>query len=145
MASSEMMSSGGLAPRGSPALEAPLLMPSLLLMLPLGLELRGEALGEDGCSPAGGGGSCSCGRAWWRWAGPSEELSEYDDVEDEDEEEALDGEEGQEKVVGEEEEARGGGAGGREGPRWSGRRTGDKDASVSAIVDERDCEERERF
>lgn len=66
MASSEMTSSGGLGPRGSPLLEAPLLpMPSLVLlprlpllpMLPLGLELRGLALGEEGCSPTGDGGS----------------------------------------------------------------------------------------
>lgn len=69
MASSEMTSSGGLGPRGSPPLDMPLLpMPSLALllprlpvlpMLPLGLELRGLALGEDGCSPLEGGGSCS--------------------------------------------------------------------------------------
>lgn len=69
-----MMSSGGLAPPGSPALLPRL---PLLPMLPLGLELRGLALAEDGCSPTGGGGSCSCGRARWRrWAGTSEELSE---------------------------------------------------------------------
>lgn len=62
-----MTSRGGLGPRGSPPLDMPLLpMPSLLLprlpvllMLPLGEELRGLALGEDGCSPLGGGGSCS--------------------------------------------------------------------------------------
>lgn len=72
MASSEMTSSGGLGPRGSAALDVPLLpMPSLLLprlpvlpMLPDGLELRGEALGDDGCSLWGGGGSCSWGRGW---------------------------------------------------------------------------------
>lgn len=60
MASSEMTSSGGLGPLGSPPLDMPLPMPSLALlllprlpvlpMLPLGLELRGLALGEDGCS-----------------------------------------------------------------------------------------------
>lgn len=68
MASSEMASNGGLGPRGSP-LETPLLpMPSLVLlllrlpMLPLGLELRGLALGEDNCSLWEGGGSCSWGR-----------------------------------------------------------------------------------
>lgn len=76
MASSEMLSRGGLAPRASLVL-----LPRLpLLPMLLGLELRGLALGEDGCSPTGGGGSWSCGRAWWwwwwRWAGPSEELSE---------------------------------------------------------------------
>lgn len=71
MASSEMTSSGGLGPRGSPPLDRPLPMPSLALllprlpvlpMLPLGLELRGLALGEDGCSLLEGGGSCSWGR-----------------------------------------------------------------------------------
>ena len=64
---------------------------------------------------------------------------------EEEEEEVLDGEEGQEKVVGEEEEAGGIEAGGWEGLRWSVRRAGDKDASVSAILDDRDCGERERF
>ena len=70
MASSEMTSRRGLGPRGSPLLDMPPLlpMPSLALllprlpvlpMLPLGLELRGLALGDDGCSLLGGGGSCS--------------------------------------------------------------------------------------
>lgn len=77
MASSEMTSSWGLGPRGSPLLDTPLLpMPSLglllqrlplLLTLPLGLELRGLALGEDGCSLWEGGGSCSWGLGWWWW------------------------------------------------------------------------------
>lgn len=71
MASSEMTSSGGLGPRGSPPPppDVPLLpIPSLALllamlpvlpMLPLGLELRGLALGDEGCSLWGGGGRCS--------------------------------------------------------------------------------------
>lgn len=44
--------------------------------------------------------------------------------------------------MGEEEEAGGGGAGGWEGLRWRVRRTGDKDTSVSAILEERACKRR---
>lgn len=77
MASTETVSTGELWPRCPPSLEmappsqtspslAPpslLLLPMLrlLLMLPLGLELRGLALGEECCSPGEGGGSCGRG------------------------------------------------------------------------------------
>lgn len=56
MASSEMTSRGGLGPRASLPLDALLPRLPVLPMLPLGEELRGLALGEDGCPLWQGGG-----------------------------------------------------------------------------------------
>lgn len=66
----------------------------------------------------------------------SEELSEQED----EEEEALEGEEGQENVVGEEDEAGGGGC--AEWERRSERTAGDP--SASAILEEESYRETER-
>lgn len=76
----------------------------------------------------------------------SEELSQHkdDEEEDEEEEEALEGEEGQEKVVGDDEEAGGGGGEEWEGLMWSGRRAGDKETLVSAILEEKSSGERRK-
>ena len=66
----------------------------------------------------------------------SEELSQHREDEDEEDEDALEGEEGQEKVVGEDEEAGGGGGEEWAGLMWSGRRAGDMETLVSAILEE---------